>query len=562
MDFFRKAADAVGGLILDSDSDSESERGGAAAGRAGRRTAAEKNDKTPMDDHWTDGGMDLGADARGASGSDDGAPPEGADGSFETSDDEGDEKLIPDAVWGALAAARGKISEVASTVRADVASAVEVVRHDLSEFNDRAVDETAAFAGDVAAAEYSAGLGLDANLGDDGDDDDTAGDDGPRLDPDVARAFDATVDALDDVGHRVEDFGVRVLGASKRFFKNLKEELALDDEDDDEDDEDDGGGFTSRVGLGAGAAAAAGAGLAAKFASDRASSKPRAGSSNAANPNPNPNPGRPKPQTLEQRVAAMQRDSATYCDEPEDLAGFERWTSGFDADSPTVVDEIESVLEGNAFMAELQARIVPLVVTREEFWQRYFYALRRIKLEFGVEKEEEDEKDEKQEEKKEEEKEEKKKKEEEKKEKKKKEEEKKEEDEEEKKEEEQEEKKKEKEEDEEGGKQIESENAEEAPEAHFETAKPPAHPRVAAVSAADSADESGVTSDGSWTKVQSDGEIVEKEAATAEGRMKGADDSAPAEKTGREKEAVAPPVAKEPAAADDEIDEDWGMDSD
>ena len=293
--------------------------------------------------------------------------------------------------------------------------------------------------------------------------------------------------------------------------------------------------------------------MAAKFASDRASAKPRAGSSNAANPNPNPNPAlRPKPQTLEQRVAAMQRDSATYCDEPEDVAGFERWTSGFDPDSPAVCAEIESVLEDNAFMAELQARIVPLVVTREEFWQRYFYALRRIKLEFGVEKEEEDEKDEKQEEKKKEEKEEKKKKEEEKKE----------EDEEEKKEEEQEEKKKEKEEDEEGGKQIESENAEEAPEVDFETAKPPAHPRVATVSAADSADESGVTSDGSWTKVQSDGEIVEKEAATAEGRMKGVDDSAPAEKTGREKEAVAPPVAKEPAAADDEIDEDWGMDSD
>ena len=544
MDFFRKAADAVGGLILDSDSDSESERGESAAGRAGRRTAAEKNDKTPMDDHWTDGGMDIGADAR-ASGSDDGAPPEGADGSFETSDDEGDEKLIPDAVWGALAAARGKISEVASTVRADVASAVEVVRHDLSEFNDRAVDETAAFAGDVAAAEYSAGLGLDANLGDGDDDDDTAGDDGPRLDPDVARAFDATVDALDDVGHRVEDFGVRVLGASRRFFKNLKEELALDDEDDDEDD-DDGGGFRSRVGLGAGAAAAAaGGGLAAKFASDRASSKPRAGSSDL---NSNPNPVRPKPQTLEQRVAAMQRDSATYCDEPEDLAGFERWTSGFDADSPTVVTEIESVLEGNAFMAELQARIVPLVVTREEFWQRYFYALRRIKLEFGVEKEEEDEKEEqKEEEKKEEDEGEKKKeeKEEEKKEKKK-----------------EEEKKEEEEEEKEGGKQIESANAEEAPEADVETAEPPAHPRVAAVSAADSAEESGVASDGSWTKVQSDGEVVEKETPTAEGRRRGEEGSGPAEKTGSEKEATTPPVAKEPAVADDDIDEDWGMDSD
>ena len=257
----------------------------------------------------------------------------------------------------------------------------------------------------------------------------------------------------------------------------------------------------------------------------------------------NPNPVRPKPPTLEQRVAAMQRDSATYCDEPEDLAGFERWTSGFDADSPTVCAEIESVLEGNAFMAELQARIVPLVVTREEFWQRYFYALRRIKLEFGVEKEEEEKEEQKEEDEEE-------KMEEEKKEEK---------NEEEKKEE---EKNVEEEEEETGGKQIEPEKAEQAPEADVETAEPPAHPRVAAVSAADSAEESGVASDGSWTKVQSDGEVVEKKAATAEERTKGVDDSAPAEKTGRERVPVAPPVAKEPAAADDDVDEDWGMDSD
>ena len=539
MDFFRKAADAVGGLILDSDSDSEGERGESAARRAERRTAAEKNHKTRLDDHWTDGGMDLGADAR-ASGSDDGAPPEGADGSFETSDDEGDEKLIPDAVWGALAAARGKISEVASTVRADVASAVEVVRHDLSEFNDRAADETAAFAGDVAAAEYAAGLGLDAT-GDGDTAGDTAGDDdGPRLDPDVARAFDATVDALDDVGHRVEELGVRMLGASRRFFRDLKEELARDDDEEDDND-DDGDGFRSRVGLGAGAAAAAaGGGLAAKFASDRASSKPRAGSSDLSS---NPNPVRPKPPTLEQRVAAMQRDSATYCDEPEDLAGFERWTSGFDADSPTVCAEIESVLEGNAFMAELQARIVPLVVTREEFWQRYFYALRRIKLEFGVEKEEEEKEEKKVED--EEEKMEEKNEEEEKEE-----------------EEKNEEEENNEEEEETGGKQIEPEKAEQAPEADVETAEPPAHPRVAAVSAADSAEESGIASDGSWTKVQSDGEVVEKETPTAEGRRRGEEGSGPAEKTGSEKEATTPPVAKEPAVADDDIDEDWGMDSD
>jgi hypothetical protein len=28
---------------------------------------------------------------------------------------------------------------------------------------------------------------------------------------------------------------------------------------------------------------------------------------------------------------------------------------------------------GNAFMAELQSRIVPLLVEKEDFWARYFY---------------------------------------------------------------------------------------------------------------------------------------------------------------------------------------------
>jgi len=224
----------------------------------------------------------------------------------------------------------------------------------------------------------------------------------------------------------------------------------------------------------------------------------------------------------------MQRDSATYCDEPEDLAGFERWTSGFDVDSPTVSAEVECVLEGNAFMAELQARIVPLVVTREEFWQRYFYALRRIKLEFGVEKEEEDKEaaaesggDEGKAE-------------------------------------------------EEPEPEVEVEDTEVEPEPEVEAeaevepepepvaeatpeSEPPAHPRVATISAADSAEESGVTSDGSWAKVTSDGEVVEK----TETKKK----SSEGEGTGG---AASPPDAdlKAPPAGDDDIDEDWGMDSD
>ena len=515
MDFFRKAADAVGGLILDSDSESDDERGTTTRRAGSSSNTSSKAKTTTHDDHWTDGDV-----ARAAS------PDVGADGSFDDSDDEGDEKLIPDAVWGALAAARGKISEVASTVKRDVASAVEVVKHDLSEFNDRAVDETAAFAGDVAAAEYSTGLGLD--------DDDTDSDGGAaRLDADVVDAFDNAVDALDDVGHKVEEFGVKMLGASKRFFHNLKEELTAEDDGSDGSDRDGDGdgdtrGFTSRVGLGAGGAAVAGGGLAARFASDRAAKSKNQSPNDSQNQNQNPKAPATRPPSLEQRVAAMQRDSATYCDEPEDLAGFERWTSGFDVDSPTVSAEVECVLEGNAFMAELQARIVPLVVTREEFWQRYFYALRRIKLEFGVEKEEEDKEaaaesggDEGKAE-------------------------------------------------EEPEPEVEVEDTEVEPEPEVEAeaevepepepvaeatpeSEPPAHPRVAAISAADSAEESGVTSDGSWAKVTSDGEVVEK----TETKKK----SSEGEGTGG---AASPPDAdlKAPPAGDDDIDEDWGMDSD
>ena len=284
------------------------------------------------------------------------------------------------------------------------------------------------------------------------------------------------------------------------------------------------------MGLGSGAAVAGG-GLAARFASDRAAKSKNQSPNDSQNQTQNPKAPATRPPSLEQRVAAMQRDSATYCDEPEDLAGFERWTSGFDVDSPTVSAEVECVLEGNAFMAELQARIVPLVVTREEFWQRYFYALRRIKLEFGVEKEEEDKEaaaesggDEGK-----------------------------------------------AEEEPEPEPEVEVEDTEVEPEPEVEPeveveaepepvaeatpeSEPRAHPRVAAISAADSAEESGVTSDGSWAKVTSDGEVVEK----TETKKKPAE-SSEGEGTGGAATVVAD--LKGPAG-DDDIDEDWGMDSD
>jgi hypothetical protein len=71
-------------------------------------------------------------------------------------------------------------------------------------------------------------------------------------------------------------------------------------------------------------------------------------------------------------VAAMQRDSATYCDEPADAEAFAQWRAeafSLEAAEP----EISVLVAANALVAELQARLVPLLVEREDFWARYFY---------------------------------------------------------------------------------------------------------------------------------------------------------------------------------------------
>eukprot|EP00775_Hariotina_reticulata_P011922 gene11922-12066_t len=74
---------------------------------------------------------------------------------------------------------------------------------------------------------------------------------------------------------------------------------------------------------------------------------------------------------FEAEVAAMQRDSATYCDEPEDIEEYGTWRGSWSMEQAQA--DIDKILTGNAFMAELQSRIVPLLVEKEDFWARYFY---------------------------------------------------------------------------------------------------------------------------------------------------------------------------------------------
>ena len=81
---------------------------------------------------------------------------------------------------------------------------------------------------------------------------------------------------------------------------------------------------------------------------------------------------------LDADISTMQRDSATYCDEPGDTADYQAWRSTFDLAS--FKPAVQELIRDNAFMAELQARIVPVIVEYNAFWTRYFYRLHLLQV--------------------------------------------------------------------------------------------------------------------------------------------------------------------------------------
>ena len=81
---------------------------------------------------------------------------------------------------------------------------------------------------------------------------------------------------------------------------------------------------------------------------------------------------------LDADISSMQRDSATYCDEPADTADYQAWRSNFDLAS--YKPAVAQLITDNAFMAELQARIVPVIVEYDAFWTRYFYRLHLLEV--------------------------------------------------------------------------------------------------------------------------------------------------------------------------------------
>ena len=392
MDFFKKVgaqvgdvAGAMGGLLLGSDSDTDEDRDEHAAATRARRDA-DPDAASTRDDHTRDGPVSRDPTRVPADGSED--APDGSEYGSDGSEYGDDEPLIPDAVWGALAAAKDRVAAAAKTtvesVRRDVTAAAETVRRDLGEFND-VVESDVVFVGD-AVSEYTAGV--DARDSDD-----------VQLDEDVAEAFERGADVLEDVGARVERIGADVFRKTGALFNKIKDELLADSDDDDDVGRGGDGGlaasraarFASRRAGGAAARAAAarariasGAGSSSRVSGTGSSSRAGASASSSAS-------AAISAPTFEQRVSAMQRDSDTYCEDPEDAAAFAAFVREFDLDAAKT--EVDAILASNSFMRTMSERIVPVVVEYDAFWTRYFFRLRALERECRAKEPEEAERE-------------------------------------------------------------------------------------------------------------------------------------------------------------------------
>ena len=366
MDFFKSVsarvgdvAKNVGDLLLDSDSESE---------------ADERSERTRRGGDDADRGEGSGPGGRRSRAGGDGVAERGAGGA---SDSEGSEEddgpLISEDVWNTLRAAKDRVAQAAKTtvasVSRDVAAAAETVRRDLGDLSNLPGESTnegpVVFVGD-AASEYAAGGagGLGVSVESDDDDDDDGSDGDGSLDPDVAETFERTAEALENVGEKVERFGAAVFQNAGRLFDKIVDTFEEDETD-----------------RGQGAAAPPGS-YGVRARPKLVDTTRVSGDSSSSLRHRSPNTAADTPDSVfEKKVAAMQRDSSTYCDEPAESEAFATFAKTFDASSDDVKKMIDQLLSSNSFMKTMSSRIVPAVVEHDVFWSRYFFRLRTLERE-------------------------------------------------------------------------------------------------------------------------------------------------------------------------------------
>ena len=393
MDFFKNVsarvgdvAKNVGDLLLDSDSDSETD---------------ERSERTRRAGGGDDAGGGEGSGPVGRRSRAGGAAVAEGDASDSERGEEDDGPLIPEDVWNSLRAAKDRVARAAKSTAAsvarDVVAAAETVRRDLGELGDSGEPSGASvvFVGD-AASEYAAGgaggLGVSVETDDEdgGDEDDGEelgfGPDGDgALDPDVVETFERTAEALENVGEKVEKFGAAVFQNAGRIFDKIVDTF----DDDDDDDDDDGarakppGSFVSPGTF----SASSNDRLRRTKKGTRRDPEGTFVSHAASFTVPAEVPAMTAEHLFDKKVAAMQRDSSTYCDEPADAAAYAAFAATFDAESDDTKNAVEALLAANSFMKVMSGRIVPAVVAYDVFWSRYFFRLRLIERERDAETE-------------------------------------------------------------------------------------------------------------------------------------------------------------------------------
>ncbi|KAG6575885.1 BSD domain-containing protein 1, partial [Cucurbita argyrosperma subsp. sororia] len=80
---------------------------------------------------------------------------------------------------------------------------------------------------------------------------------------------------------------------------------------------------------------------------------------------------------FDSQVRLLQGDTATYCEEPEDVGDYDQWRSQFVLNDRS--EEIENLMEENGGIDNIHKKVVPNVVDDETFWCRYFYKAHKLK---------------------------------------------------------------------------------------------------------------------------------------------------------------------------------------
>ncbi|KAL6505098.1 hypothetical protein OROGR_024915 [Orobanche gracilis] len=82
------------------------------------------------------------------------------------------------------------------------------------------------------------------------------------------------------------------------------------------------------------------------------------------------------------QLRALQSDSSTFCEDPEDVEDFRKWEFGFELENNR--DEIDTLIGKNGILVDFYEKCVPSAFDPKTFWSRYFYRVDKLKQQESV----------------------------------------------------------------------------------------------------------------------------------------------------------------------------------